>query len=82
MIDATGIGLAQYIEAGRALDPDEREIAALALQDAGDGDDLDPSWRPELRRRLDDIDKNGDAVLDDYEESMARLRAELAAGRR
>ena len=70
--------LSRYIDAGLALDDDQREIAARALQpevaDAG----LEPSWLPELRRRVDDIAANGDAVLFDCQESHARVRAELA----
>ena len=74
--------LADYINAGQALDSDEREIAALALQDDAmpESDELDASWRVELQHRLTDIE-TGHAQLLDYDESHMRLRSELAAGR-
>jgi len=76
------INLAEYIDAGQALDVDEREIAALVLQpdDVSDSDTLDSSWLAELQRRMDDI-QNGHAQLLDYDESHASLRAKLSAGR-
>jgi len=44
--------------------------------------ELDPSWLPEIQRRIDDIMINGDAVLDDVAESNTQIRAELADDRR
>ena len=74
--------LAEFIDAGQALDADEREVAVLALQqdDTSESDKLDPSWLPELQRRMDDI-QAGQAQLLDFDDSHAILRAELAAGR-
>jgi|GEM_PF-5072004 len=40
--------------------------------------DADVSWLHELRRRVEHI-RSGEGQLLDYEESHARLRAELAA---
>jgi len=73
--------LADYIDAGHALDSDECDIAALALQEdtVPESDELDASWQAELRRRLTDIE-TGHARFLDYDESHMRLRSELAAG--
>ena len=75
--------LAEYIDAGQAFDADEREVAALALQqdNTSESDSLDSSWLAELQRRMDDI-RTGHAQLLDYKDSHAMLRAKLAAGRR
>ena len=72
--------LADVIDAGAVLDADEREIAVLALQriDALDQGMIDPSWLPELHRRVEEI-QNGKAELLDYNDSHEQLRAELAA---
>ena len=71
--------LAEYIEAGQGFDADEREVAALALQQLGVGEqaEIDASWLTELRRRVDDF-QSGKAELLDYDEARAQLRAELA----
>lgn len=49
--------LEDYIEAGKALDPDEREIAALALQhvDEFERAEIDDAWEEVVERRLDEL---------------------------
>lgn len=79
--------LADYIEAGMALDADERLEAAHQLllsvdRDAeADQDEVDAAWSAEIDRRVDEI-VSGKAQLHDVDESHAQLRAELAAMRR
>lgn len=75
--------LADYIEAGKRLDPDEREIAALALQhvDETEQAEVDASWDHEIDRRVDEI-VNGEVELVDGEETLAMAREILAAARR
>lgn len=74
--------LAEYIAEGRSLSADERELAAVALQQISDDEqaEVDAAWRTELRRRIDDIE-SGKVELLDVDESHAQLRAELAARR-
>lgn len=74
--------LAEYIAEGRSLSADERELAAVALQQISDDEqaEVDAAWRSELRRRIDDIE-SGKVELLDVDESHAQLRAELAARR-
>ena len=74
--------LAEYIAEGRSLSADERELAAVALQQisADEQAEVDAAWRSELRRRIDDIE-SGKVELLDVDESHAQLRAELAARR-
>jgi hypothetical protein len=43
--------------------------------------EVDAAWRSELRRRIDDV-QSGKVELLDVDESLARLRAELAARRK
>lgn len=49
--------LADYIEAGKALDADEREIAALALQQVNETEqaEIDAAWDEAIDRRLDEL---------------------------
>lgn len=74
--------LADYIEAGKRLSPDEREIAALALQqlDPSEQAEVDAAWDEEIDRRVDEI-MSGQADLVDGEETIAMLRARSAARR-
>lgn len=71
--------LAAYIEAGKALDADEREIAALALQHIDDEEqaEIDAAWDEEVDRRVDDI-ISGKVELVDGEETRRMARAMLA----
>ncbi|TAM70745.1 MAG: hypothetical protein EPN48_05230 [Microbacteriaceae bacterium] len=78
--------LADYIEAGKALDADERLEAAHQLllsvdQDAGaDQADIDAAWDEVVDRRVEEI-VSGKAKLVDGREGLVRIRAELAARR-
>ncbi|GAB3252463.1 addiction module protein [Arthrobacter pigmenti] len=49
--------LADYIEAGKTLDADEREIAALALQQVDETEHagIDAAWDETIDRRLDEL---------------------------
>ncbi len=79
--------LADYIEAGRALDADERLEAAHQLllsvdQDVGtDQADIDAAWNKVVNRRVTEI-LDGTADLVDGRAAHARARAEIAALRR
>lgn len=74
--------LAAYIEAGKALDLDEREIAALALQhlDVQEQAQVDEAWRDEIDRRLQEV-LSGRVQLVSGEETHAMAREMLAARR-
>ena len=74
--------LAEVIEAGMALDSDEREIAALTLLHADDAGqaDIDAAWRSEIDRRLDEV-LNGEVELVNAAETTAKLRAKYATPR-
>ena len=78
--------LADYIEAGKALDADERLEAAHQLllsvdQDAGaDQADVDAAWDEVIDRRVEEV-VSGKAKLVDGREAHARVRAEIAARR-
>lgn len=74
--------LADYIEAGKRLDPDERELAALALQrvDEGEQAEVDAAWNQEIDRRVAEI-VNGEVELVDSDETFATAREMLAAWR-
>ncbi|WP_028707651.1 addiction module protein [Propionicicella superfundia] len=75
--------LADYIEAGKHLSPDEREIAALALQrvDEAEQAEVDAAWDEEIDRRVDEI-MTGKVELVDGEETIAIARARLAERRK
>ncbi len=75
--------LAEYIEAGRSLDRDEREVAALALQEVEDDEreQVDAAWALEINRRVDEI-LNGEVELVDGEDTMTRIREMIASRRR
>jgi hypothetical protein len=76
--------LAQYIEAGKALDADERLEAAHQLLLSVDQDldvgqaDIDASWDEVVGQRVKEITQ-GTAPLVDGREAHARVRAEIAA---
>ncbi|WP_104088012.1 addiction module protein [Cryobacterium sp. N19] len=75
--------LAAYIAAGKALDADEREIAALALQqvDASDQAAIDDAWDQVVGRRLDEI-VSGKVEPVSGRETIAIARARSAARRK
>ncbi|QIM16314.1 hypothetical protein G7067_07575 [Leucobacter insecticola] len=75
--------LTEYIERGKSLDADEREIAALALQrvDAEEQADIDAAWDQVISRRLEEV-IDGSARLVDGRDGLARIRSELAARRK
>lgn len=72
--------LADYIEAGKQLSADEREIAALALQQVEPSEqaEIDAAWEEEIGRRVDDI-VAGKVELVSGEQTLAMARARLAA---
>ena len=79
--------LADYIEAGYSLTPDERLEAARMLRLSVDQDaDSDPAvvevaWRDEIGSRVDDI-LAGKVELVDADETYRLLSEELASKRR
>ena len=79
--------LAEYIEAGRALDADERLEAAHQLLLSVDADtdtdqaDIDAAWDEVVQRRVTQI-LSGQANLLDGREAHAQIRAEIAALRK
>lgn len=78
--------LADYIEAGRALDADERLEAAhqllLSVEHDSDADQVsvDAEWDAAVERRLREV-LDGSASVVDGSEQHARVRAEIAARR-
>jgi hypothetical protein len=78
--------LAQYIEAGKALDADERLEAAHQLLLSVDRDDdadqaeIDAGWDDVIGRRADEV-VSGGAKLADGPTAHAEVRAEIAAHR-
>jgi hypothetical protein len=75
--------LADYIAAGKALSADEREIAALALQQVDDAEqtEVDAAWGEEIDRRVDEI-LTGEVELVDGAETRRLARAMLSARRK
>jgi len=75
--------LADFIEAGKALDADEREIAALALQhvDAVEQAEIDDEWSEVIARRLDEL-LTGKVKAVSGPETIAMARARSAARRK
>lgn len=71
--------LADYIEAGKALDADEREIAALALQhvDETEQAEIDAAWDEAIDRRLNEL-MSGTVKPVSGRETLAMGRALLA----
>ncbi len=75
--------LADYIEAGKALDADEREIAALALQQVDEAEqaEIDTAWDETIDRRLDEL-VSGKVKPVSGRETIAIARARSAARRK
>ncbi|MCI1746886.1 MAG: addiction module protein [Acidipropionibacterium sp.] len=75
--------LADYIAEGRNLSADEREIAALALQQISDAEqaEVDAAWDEEIDCRVDDI-LSGKVELVDGEETQRMIRKMLAERRK
>lgn len=79
--------LADYIEAGYSLTPDERLEAARMLRLSVDQDadadlaDIESAWRDEIGSRVGDI-LAGKVQLVDADETYRLLSAELASKRR
>ena len=75
--------LADYIAKGRTLSADEREIAALALQQISDTEqaEVDAAWDEEIDLRVDEI-LTGKVELVDGDETRRLARAMLAARRK
>lgn len=75
--------LADYIEAGKALDADEREIAMLALQQVDDAEQavIDAAWDETIDRRLDELVR-GEVKPVSGRETIAIARARSAARRK
>lgn len=78
--------LADYIEAGKALDADERLEAAHQLLLSVDNDpgahqsDVESAWDETINRRVQEV-VSGKAKLIDGREGLARIRSEIAARR-
>lgn len=74
--------LADYIAQGRKFSADEREIAALALQQMSDAEqaEVDAAWDEEIDQRIDEI-LTGKVELVDGEETRRMARAMLAERR-
>lgn len=78
--------LADYVEAGYALTPDERLEAARMLrlsvdQDTDQGQaDTDAAWDDVIDRRVREV-ANGTAELVDGREGLEAIRSEIAARR-
>lgn len=71
------MALGDVISAGMDLNPDEREIAALALQQQGNADEqaaVDAAWRDTIARRLDELE-SGRVQPVDGRETFAIMRA-------
>jgi hypothetical protein len=79
--------LADYIEAGKALDADERLEAAHQLLLSVDRDadedqaDIDAAWDEAVGRRVKEI-VSGEAHLVDGREAHSQVRAEIATLRK
>lgn len=74
--------LTDYIEAGKDLDADEREIAALELQrvDETERAEIDAAWDETITRRLDEL-TSGTVTPVSGRETIAIARARSAARR-
>lgn len=72
--------LAAYIEAGRALNEGEREIAGLVLLQGDDVDEaaIEAEWSETVNRRLDEL-LSGKVKSVSGRETIAMLRARSAA---
>lgn len=74
--------LADVIEAGKALDPDEREIAALAMQHVSESEqaEIEAAWDAVIDRRLDEL-ISGKVKAVSGRETLAIARSRSAARR-
>ncbi len=74
--------LTEYIESGKALDADEREIAALALQHVEESEqsEVDAAWNEEVDRRVEEV-LSGKVQLVSGRETQVMAKAMLAARR-
>jgi len=75
--------LAEYVNAGLELSPDDRAEAARLLQAAeneGGADRLGPGWLEEIDTRVGEI-MSGKALLLNADEAHAQLVAELMSKR-
>lgn len=72
--------LTDFIETSRALDADEREIAALALQHVEESErrEIDAEWTEVVDRRVDEI-LSGKVHVVSGRETQAMAKAMLAA---
>lgn len=71
--------LTEYIAAGKALDADEREVAALTLQQVDESEqaELDAAWDETIDRRLDEL-TSGKVQPVSGRETIAIARARAA----
>lgn len=69
-----------YLEEGRTLDPDEREIVVLALQrvDEGERREIDAAWDDVFERRLGEL-TSGRVQAVSGRETLAIARARSTA---
>lgn len=74
--------LEDYIAKGRNLTADEREIAAIALQQVSSAEqsEVDAAWDEEIDHRIDDI-LSGQVELVDGEETRRMAREVLSSHR-
>lgn len=78
--------LSDYIDAGKALDADERLEAAHQLllsvdeDTSAQPDEIDAAWNDAIHRRVDEI-VSGEAKLSDGRVGLDRIRDDLAARR-
>ena len=74
--------LTDYIEAGKTLDQDEREIAALALLQVDESEqaEVDTEWEQTVERRLDEL-ISGEVEPVSGRETIAIARSRSAARR-
>lgn len=77
-----GSKLEDYIAEGRALDADERELAAVALQrvDEPEQVEVDAAWDETIERRVDDL-MSGEVEPVSGRETIAIARARSTARR-
>lgn len=74
--------LEDYIQAGRALDADERELAAIALQQVDEAEraEIDAAWDETIARRIEEL-TSGDVTPVSGRETLATARARAAERR-
>lgn len=74
--------LTEYIAAGKTLDADEREVAALVLQEVDESEpaEIDAAWDAEIGRRLDNV-RGGRIETISGRETLTIARTRAAARR-